>query len=81
VRGHLTCSPEQFIVTAPGTQQTSVPGVFAAGRVTCVQYTQAPVAASQGMMAALDAINFLGQAGFNREWSDKLKFQLYDPAQ
>ena len=48
-----------FVVTTPGSTETKVPGLFAAGDVADPKYQQAIAAAGMGCRAALDAEHYL----------------------
>jgi thioredoxin reductase (NADPH) len=81
LKGIVELDEHGYIYLADRTQQTSVPGIFAAGDVADSRYRQAGVSAGHGIAAALDATSLLNDIGFNEQVQNDLleKGAIYQP--
>jgi thioredoxin reductase (NADPH) len=65
---NLKLSPSGYLITAPGSTATNIPGVFAAGDVADSEWRQAITAAGTGCMAALASERYLTENELGTEY-------------
>lgn len=67
-----------YLMMQGRSQQTSMPGIFAAGEIQDKTYRQAAVAAGEGIKAALDATSFLYELGYNAKIGQALEDNFFE---
>ena len=73
LQGALKTDEKGYLVINGRTQQTSYPGVVAAGDVSDPRYKQAGVAAGDGIKAGLDVVWWLSSLGYNQSVQESLE--------
>ena len=69
---YLATDEQGYIMLEGRTQETNIPGVFAAGDVTDPYYRQAGSAAGDGIKAGIEATLFLYEIGFTTDRAQQL---------
>jgi thioredoxin reductase (NADPH) len=64
VKHLVTLDSANYVITKPGSTETSVTGLFAAGDVQDSKWRQAITAAGTGCQAALQALHYVGELDF-----------------
>ncbi len=75
----LETDDKGYIKTVGKTQQTTLPGVFAAGNVEDNRYQKVAVACGKGAAAGIDTIEFMQDLGVTNKIVKHLNPKLYQP--
>lgn len=78
IKGEVPLDEHGYVKMSGRSQESLVPGIFAAGEIQDPEYRQAIVAAGEGVKAALDATSFLYARGFTVEIGHKLDQQFFE---
>lgn len=78
IKGQVPLDDHGYIKMNGRSQESLVPGIFAAGEIQDPEYRQAIVASGEGVKAALDATSFLYSRGFNVEIGHKLDQHFFE---
>ncbi len=70
-------SKDGYINLESRSQETAIPGIFAAGDVADSKFRQAIIAAGSGAQAALEAVNFLRDIGFTERIQAKIPHLIF----
>ncbi len=76
-RDNITLDKVGYVCLSNRSQETTRPGIFAAGDIADWQYRQAGVAAGDGIKAALDAVSFLNKIGFNMTIAQQIESNMF----
>lgn len=79
VKDSLALDANGYITLVGRSQHTSLPGIFSAGDVADPKYKQAGYSAGNGSAAALDAISFLQDHGFNEAVFKQMEPNFFEP--
>ena len=77
VKNDLRIDNEGYIMVNHPSHETSVPGIFAAGDIADKIYRQAVTSAGSGTEAALDAVRFLDDHGYNNQVASQVASQFH----
>lgn len=78
IKGAVPLDKAGYVQMKERSQESLVPGIFAAGEIQDPTYRQAIVAAGEGVKAALDATSFLYELGYNVEVGKKLEQHFFE---